>query len=94
MVYFCISLLSSFLCFSDLSPYKQDIIRFCFLFKSSLSLTAFCSVVVSIISTIFGGSQPLSHNSFPLIPVCSASVSLLKYSLLFYLVCVREIREI
>lgn len=48
MAYFWISLLSSFLCFLYLSPYKQDIVRFCFPFKSSLSLTAFCSVVVNI----------------------------------------------
>ena len=55
MAYFCISLLSSFLCFSDLFPYKQDIVRFLFFFlKSSLSLIAFCSVVVNIISMIFG----------------------------------------
>ena len=94
MAYFCISLLSSFLCFLYLSPYKQDIVRFCFPFKSSLSLTAFCSVVVIVISKIFGLTtivlQFISSYSH-VFCVPSPLLKFLKYSLFYfinYLLCV------
>lgn len=90
MAYFCISLLSSFLCFSDLSPYKQDTVRFCFLFKSSLSFAAFCSVVISIISTIFGVTTIVLQFISSYSHVLCIPSPLLKYSLLYFILYVCE----